>query len=252
MEKEKEAVKQQTIKAYKAFDKNLKCKDMQYEVGKEYSHKGKIKICESGLHSVEYPLDVLRYYVAAESRFAEVEASGDIQKHNEDTKLCSSVLKVKAEINLKTLIKAAIDFTFSRINKTKEKVNDEERGLADNKIIRGAASNSGDSGAASNSGDRGAASNSGDSGAASNSGDSGAAFSIGSYSASETNAKESVAVAVGYQNKAKGNIGSWIVIAERNRNDTNEILDIQSFKVDGKTVKENTWYKLEKSKLIED
>src|ERR1700690_692656 len=265
MKKEKEAVSQQTIKAYKAFDKDFKCNDMQYEPNKEFTHKGKIDICSTGLHSVEYPLDAFKYYDARNSRFAEVEASGEIQKHDEDSKICSSVLKIKAELNLHSLIKAAIDFTFSRINKTKEKINDEEKGLATNKIDSGAASNSGDRGAASNSGDSGAASNSGDSGAASNSGDRGAAsnsgysgaasnsgyrgaaFTIGNYSSAETNSKESVAVAVGYSNKAKGNLNSWIVLAERN--DKFEILSIQSFKIDGKIVKENTWYKLIKNEL---
>jgi hypothetical protein len=268
-------MKKEKINAYKAFDKDLKCRNFQYEIGKDFRHDKPIEVCASGFHSCEYPLDVLNYYNVAEgTRFAEVEASGDIQHHSDDSKVCSSDLKIKAEINIHTLIKAAIDFTFSRIKTTKEKTNYEKNGLATNKIdsgaasnsgdsgaasnsgysgaasnsgYSGAASNSGDSGAASNSGYRGAASNSGDRGAASNSGDSGAAFTIGNYSSAETNAKESVAVAVGYSNKAKASLGSWIVLAERNNE--LEILSIQSFKVDGKEIKENVWYELKKGKL---
>ncbi len=33
------------IIAYKGFDKNLRCKDFQYEVGKTYHHTGEIKMC---------------------------------------------------------------------------------------------------------------------------------------------------------------------------------------------------------------
>ena len=136
------------ITAYKGFGLNWKCRDYQFEVGKAYKHDGTVKACESGFHSCEYPLDVLRYYPAAQSQFAIVEASGDIARHEEDSKIASSLLTVKASIDLPGLINAAVEYTISRAKKTKSKHNEQ---------FSGAASNSGYSGAASNSGKHGVA-----------------------------------------------------------------------------------------------
>ena len=117
-------------------------------------------------------------------------------------------------------------------------------GVASNSGYKGAASNSGDCGAASNSGYKGAASNSGNYGAASNSGDCGAA---------ETSGKHSIAISVGYDSKARGALGTWIVLAERNEWDGDgcPIKDVRAFKVDGEQVKADTWYKLVNGVLIE-
>ena len=68
------------IKSYKAFDKNMQCRGFQYEVGKEYEMEGHIECCKSGFHACEYPWDVFDYYEMLESRFAEVEQSGTIDR----------------------------------------------------------------------------------------------------------------------------------------------------------------------------
>jgi hypothetical protein len=127
--------------------------------------------------------------------------------------------------------------------------NSGDSGAASNSGYRGAASNSGDRGAASNSGYSGAASNSGDSGAASNSGDRGAAFSIGTYSSAATLKDNTIACAVGYQNKASGSLGAWIVLAEWN-DDGEVIKSVKTAKVDGKTIKADTFYTLKKGKFV--
>lgn len=50
------------IKSYKGFDKNLRCRDFQYEIGGIYEMDGKIKMCNRGFHACESPFDVFDYY----------------------------------------------------------------------------------------------------------------------------------------------------------------------------------------------
>ena len=228
----KKSTTEETIIGFKGFDKDLKCRDFQYELGKEYEEPTAV-ICNKGFHFCENPLDIFNYYPTGESRFATVEGSGEISKetNGSDTKVSVSKIKIGVELGLQQIIEKGIKFIFERTTLTSESTNTKEKLQA------------------SNSGDRGAASNSGYSGAASNSGDSGAAFTIASWSSAETNAEKSVAVAVGYANKAKGNIGAWLVIAERN--DEEEILTILSKKVDGKKIKADTFYKVESGKMVE-
>lgn len=47
---------------YKGTDKNMKCRDFQYEIGKWYTHIGKIEPCESGFHLCEEFSHVFNYY----------------------------------------------------------------------------------------------------------------------------------------------------------------------------------------------
>ena len=98
------------INAYKAFDKNMQCREFQFEVGKTYTHEGKVKACESGFHSCENPLDVLTYYNLCDARFAVVSASGDISKHDEDSKIASGSITIEAELHLPQFIAAAVEW----------------------------------------------------------------------------------------------------------------------------------------------
>ena len=97
-------MKTKKIKAYKAFDMDFKCRDFQYGVGKTYHHKGDVSVCAFGFHSCTNPLDILNYYDLTNCRFAEVEAWGDIEKHNDDSKLVSRYLKVVRELSLAEFI----------------------------------------------------------------------------------------------------------------------------------------------------
>ena len=144
------------MKAYKGFDKDLKCLDFQYKIGETYTHKGDIEPCESGFHACEYPLDVFNYYPPAGSRFAEVETSGKIVPQGD--KICCEKIKVKTELTLVALIQAAVNFTFERAKWTKDSQTKKEKGAASATGNRGAASATGECGAASATGDCGAAS----------------------------------------------------------------------------------------------
>ena len=98
------------ITSYKAFDKNMKCRDFQYEVGKEYEMDGDIKCCNRGFHACKNPLEVWNYYDMLNSRFAEVEQSGKIDEEENSTKVCSSHIKIKAELKLADIIKVGVEW----------------------------------------------------------------------------------------------------------------------------------------------
>jgi hypothetical protein len=98
------------IKSYKGFDKNLKCRDFQYEIGKEYEMDGEIKVCSRGFHACESPLEVFDYYPMIGSRFCEVEQDGNISKEDRGTKICSSKIKIKAELKLDNMINLGVEW----------------------------------------------------------------------------------------------------------------------------------------------
>ena len=131
------------ITTYKGFDAKLKCRDFQYEVGKTYTHDGEVKACSVGFHACEYPLDVFGYYAPAGSRFAIVEQGGKLSRHNEDSNVASSTIKVSAEISLPGLIKAAIEYTFSRAKPENTEHATGVQGAASSTGYRGAAMASG-------------------------------------------------------------------------------------------------------------
>ena len=98
------------IKSYKGFDKNLKCRDFQYEIGKEYEMDGEIKVCNRGFHACESPFDVFDHYTMIDSRFCEVEQDGNISKKDRGTKICSSKIKIKEELKLDGMINLGVEW----------------------------------------------------------------------------------------------------------------------------------------------
>ena len=104
---------EQKLKTYKAFDKDLSCRGFKYEVGKEYEETGDIKACEKGFHACPYPLDVFGYYAPAGARFCEVEQSGKIDD-SEGDKVCSSKIRIGAELDIRGLVKAAVSYVKER------------------------------------------------------------------------------------------------------------------------------------------
>ena len=98
------------IISYKGFDKDLKCRDFQFEIGKSYTHDGAVKVCESGFHACENPWDVLSYYNIVDSRFCVVEQSGDLQRHGDDSKIASASITISAELKLPDFVKSCVDW----------------------------------------------------------------------------------------------------------------------------------------------
>ena len=175
------------MNSYKGFNKDMTCRDFQYEEGKEYEETA-AEVCETGFHSCEYPLDCFRYYDPAHSVYHEVEADGEIDKADDNTKLASTKLKIGAELSIAGLVKASIEYTIKR---TKKEAGDTEP--------CGASSATGDYGASSATGYRGASSATGDYGASSATGDYGASSATGNYGASSATGNYGASSATGYR-----------------------------------------------------
>ena len=178
------------MKVYKGTDKDMRCKGLQYELGKTVTVDGDIEICKRGLHACEMPLDVLNYYPPATSRYFEAELEGVTDEKQDDTKRVGNKLALKAELSIAGLVKAQIEYV-------KERATPENTENATG--IQGAASATGNWGAASATGYQGAASATGNWGAASATGDQGAASATGNRGA---------ASATGYQGAASAT-GNW-------------------------------------------
>ncbi|MBP3678758.1 MAG: hypothetical protein J6I70_00420, partial [Bacteroidaceae bacterium] len=98
----------EAIKAYKGFNKDMTCRDFQYEEGKEYE-TGRAEACECGFHACPYPLDIFSHYPPGKSVYHEVEQSGDLDKSESD-KVASTKIKIGARIDIIGLVKAAIEY----------------------------------------------------------------------------------------------------------------------------------------------
>ena len=225
---------EKVIKGYKGFNKDMTCRGFQYEEGKEYEEET-ADACHSGFHACEYPLDCFGYYSPDESVYHEVEQSGEFDRGGDDSKVASTKIKIGARLDISGLVKAAIDFTMSRVKK--EAGSDEDYGASSATGYKGASSATGNCGASSATGYKGA---------------------------SSANDSESVAVAWGYKGKAMGVLGSHIVLAEwkyigkedddrydRSEQKAWEFLGAKMFRVDGEKVKPDTWYRLENGELME-
>ncbi|EHU2762213.1 hypothetical protein [Acinetobacter baumannii] len=191
----------ETITSYKGFDKNLQCRGFQYEIGKTFKHKGKVKACGSGFHACEYPLDVFGYYAPGElNRFAVVEQSGDLSRGDDDTKVASKSITIKAEVDIPFLVKAAIEYTTSRCEPIKEDspaFTDKDHGQAVATGYKSASSATGDNSASSATGDNSASSATGYNSASSATGDNSASSATGYNSASSATGYKSASSATG-------------------------------------------------------
>ena len=268
------------IIAYKGFDKNLKCRDYQYEIGKTFEHDGAVKACESGFHACEYPLDVFSYYPPSSSRFAIVKMHGETSKDSDDTKIASAKITIETEIKLPEMINRAVDWIKNKINWSDDNTsntgnrsaatntgdqsaatntgdlsaatntgnqsaatNTGNQSAATNTGYRSAATNTGDWSAATNTGDWSAATNTGNQSAATNTGDWSAATNTGNQSAAEVSGCGSVAIAIGRASKSKADNGGAIVCVYRDCN--GDLMYIKASKVGEDGIKANTWYTLD-------
>ena len=208
------------MKGYKGFNKDMTCRGMQYEEGKIYKMEEEPKCCERGYHFCENPIDCLGYYSPNESIYRQVEATGEISKDEDtsDTKIATNEIKIGAKIDFQTMVKIAIEFTYKHCTK---------KGKGNNKRS--------DNSVASNTGYNSVASN------------------TGNYSVASNLGQKSISSCLGVRGQASGKKGTWLVVAEWIQDeDWNwEVKEVKTVKVDGKNIKEDTYYALENGEFVE-
>lgn len=243
------------MKTYKGFNKDMTCRGFQYEEGKSYEEKETI-ICETGFHAYEYPLDCFKYYRPSGSIFHVVEQDGKISKHNDDSKVVSTKIKIGTEISIAGLVKAAIEYTKERTKTENDSDSYCETSSATGDY--GASSATGDCGVSNATGNYGASSATGNYGTSSVTGNCGVSSATGYKGSSIVDNPGSIAVAWGHHSKAKGVIGSYLVFADWKGNEKKywiqdewHLQGAKMVRVDGVNVKENVWYTLRDGELIE-
>nr|UVY16901.1 MAG: hypothetical protein [Bacteriophage sp.] len=215
------------MKAFKGFNKDLTCRGYQYEEGKEF-HTERAECCDTGFHACEYPLDCFGYYDPAHSVYHEVELSGEMDKSGDNTKVCATDIKIGARLSIAGLVKMAIDFTMSKVNK--EAGSDERHGFA------------------------------------SATGNCGASSATGYKGASSVSDPTGVAVAWGHEARAKGCKGAHLILsdwkyvgARYSDGDYMDPYDKESWEltganmvvVDGEKIKEDTYYRCIEGEIVE-
>ena len=276
------------IKSYKAFDENMRCRGFQYEVGKEYDMNGDIECCNRGFHACESPMEVWDYYDMLTSRFAEVEQSGKISVDGHTTKVCSSHIKIKAELKLADIINIGVEWlkdltSPSKIKDDRAALNDDgfdkkhigssgdyahigssgdyaQIGSSGNSAHIGSSGNSaqigssGDYAQIGSSGNYAQIGSSGDDAQIGSSGDYAHIGSSGDYAQIDSTGEDSVIMCAGLRSVAKAKIGSWITLAEWARDDRKGRwvpVCVKTERVDGIKIKPDTWYKVQDGEFVE-
>ena len=239
------------ITSYKGFDKNMQCRGFQYEVGKEYEMDGEIKCCNRGFHACKSPLEVWDYYDILNSRYAEVEQSGKIEEEENTTKVCSSRIKIKAELKLADIINIGVEWLKDITSPSKVKA---DGALNDNGYRKKQIGSSGNYAQIGSSGDSAQIGSSGYSAQIGSSGDYAQIGSSGDSAKIDSTGEDSVIMCAGNSSIAKAKVGSWITLTEWKWSDEkkhNVPVCVKTEYVDGENVKADTWYQLKNGKFVE-
>ena len=224
---------EKVITSYKAFDKNMQCRNFQYEVGKEYEMDGEIKCCNRGFHACKSPMEVWDYYDILNSRYAEVEQSGKIDEEENSTKVCSSHIKIKAELKLADIIKVGVEWLKDITSPSKVNADGALNDNGDRKKQIGSSGNYAQIGS---------------------SGDYAQIGSSGDYAKIGSTGEDSVIMCAGNSSIAKAKVGSWITLAEWKwsyEKNHNVPVCVKTEYVDGDNIKADTWYQLRNGKFVE-
>ena len=259
------------IKTYKGFDKDLKCRGFQYEIGKEYEEK-KARACNCGFHACEMPIEVFGYYEPSkQSRYCEVEQDGDLSRHSDDSKVASTKIKIGAEIGIAGIVKAQVEYVKEKAEESNThhstgswSANSATGSWSANSATGYGSANSatgdgsansatGDGSANSATGSRSANSATGDGSANSATGYGSANISTGFDCYNAGMGERNISVAWGKNSKCKGSVGSFLVLSEWGEFDGEQyaFIGAKMVQVDGKKYKADTWYTLKNGKVVE-
>ena len=248
------------MKGYKAFEKGLVCRGKQYSENTVFEESEAV-ICRSGMHFCEKPLDVLDYYPLVDgngqmSEFAEVEALDDV-KTDDGKKFCTKKLKIGAKLSFAKLVQASVHFDFEKleeVDETKVKTTSKKNAQIGSSGDSAKIGSSGDYAQIGSSGDSAKIGSSGYSAKIGSSGDSAQIGSSGDSAKINSEGRFAVICCAGHNSMAKGKIGSWITLSEWEFSETEKRhipKCVKTEQVDGKRIKEDTYYILEDGEFKE-
>jgi hypothetical protein len=247
--------KTEPVKAWKGFNADMTCRGHQYADGQTYEHSGRVSLCNSGFHAVLLPLDALSYYPAPKSMYREVELEGIAEAdRGGDSKVAARKITVGASVSLAGLVKAHVEAIWAQVKRPSGK-NAATTGDSAHAATTGYSAHAATTGYyahAATTGDSAHAATTGDSAHAATTGDSANAATTGRYANAATTgysddvrasvSDEGAIAAVLGQGAAKGALGCWLVLTERD-GDWN-VLGVKAVRVDGKRVKAGVFYAL--------
>lgn len=204
------------MKAYKGFNKDMTCRDFQYEEGKTYEMES-AELCDHGFHACEHPLDCFGYYPPADAVYHEVELDGVgvTYKEIDDTKRVGTKITVKGELNIRGIIDATFEYVKSQCTNSKSGDNYSALTGGEGSALTGGYMSALTGGNMS--------------------------ALTGGYRSALTGGDRSV-VYGGIGSKVRGGLHSVLAIAYR---DEHQKMRIAFAEVDGEKIKADTWYRLD-------
>ncbi len=194
------------LKAYKGFDKNMKCRGFQFAEGETY-HEESAVLGKCGFHAFEMPIGVLSRYKPGDGAiYREVELD-EVAPEKEDGERCGKTIKIGAELGIGDLVAAQIEWVKRRIesevkpkwaNRLRSSASHFKFGLARDPDAFGAAQATGDFSAAQTSGNYSAAQETGQYGAVLANGIESAAQATGACSAVQVFGNRAASQASGF------------------------------------------------------
>lgn len=241
------------MKAYKGFDRNMRCRGFQFEEGKTYE-EDKAELRKTGFHACTNPLDVLRYYSPEDGcEYHEVELEDVSEDRNSnDSKVCGKRIRIGAKLGIKELINASVKMYGEEANGVK----DAQGALTDNDAICAHIASTGYRAQIASSGDwaciastryRAQIASAGDLACIASAGNAACIASAGNRPCIETLGANCVMMCAGQNGCAKGKIGSWIVLTEWVNGEPNVV----ARRIDGALIKADVWYTLKSGQLQE-